>query len=827
MGLTKVPGGDGMSPPSALTLLMATLILLALLPCAKVNVNGFSSTVISSRAYNSVGGSHLLASSNRDNHNGDLGGSDERQVFNQLLSMDQRLGKLERSAAETLFDFYEPHLSSFSIKPGTAQALSVTSTCFSILSILSAPSVYSGKINADMKQESAGTTFDPVATVSLRSTIQALLSAEWREEDMFQVPLLLYTVLGSDTNRNLFKENMGENYASKVRKLVSAVLAARPKRRNGPSQQLSFYIMFLSAQAMAMMQSATTIRALASGTKPTNNMNVMQERTSNLPEEVLPEGASSQLYIGLERSTEVGFNELCRQLAYHTANDNGNFDIMRLAYSMLIYITSSRALTNSGTAGRELIPGDGPMVGTAIPPPNNQLIQAGLKTFFSYQESNGLWPKGQPIYKTFRKTGRNVGNAFVFSLDTLGSLLELLPSEMFRPYLFNLQKTLTWMEQHQIVEIIPEYCDPESGQCYGKPLRGWTSPHLLPETSPQAWSTAQTLTCVHKLRSVIQDLMHKDVMEEFGGIANEGLVKKASWDRLLDTDLSPPGAEESDASKITLKSILMDRVLVPFDGAEASSPTSVGAAYSTILFGPPGTAKTTICEAIADRLGWDFLVIDTSAFLADGLTNVASRIRYVFERLQRLQNCVILFDEIEEFCLDRERDGVGMESRMLTTAMLTAINNLRREKSSIFFMATNRLRALDAAITRPGRFDLQLFVGTPNLEAKVIQLRAKLDAMSITSKTTSGSDMRDESLEAYRAFLESVWEENGMFMNYLEGLQFAQSCADLVAASKGPGDQLLLTQEAMEALMKRQAAVMTVRGQLREEYRASMELSRW
>lgn len=90
--------------------------------------------------------------------------------------------------------------------------------------------------------------------------------------------------------------------------------------------------------------------------------------------------------------------------------------------------------------------------------------------------------------------------------------------------------------------------------------------------------------------------------------------------------------------------------------------------------------------------GWDFVVIDTSMFLKDGLSNVASRIRYVFERLQSLRRCVILFDEIEEFCLDRDNPNLSMESRMLTTAMLTAINDLRRTKQSIFFLATNRLR---------------------------------------------------------------------------------------------------------------------------------------
>ena len=34
---------------------------------------------------------------------------------------------------------------------------------------------------------------------------------------------------------------------------------------------------------------------------------------------------------------------------------------------------------------------------------------------------------------------------------------------------------------------------------------------------------------------------------------------------------------------------------------------------------------------------------------------------------------IILFDEIEEFCLDRENPALGRESRMLTTAMLTQV----------------------------------------------------------------------------------------------------------------------------------------------------------
>lgn len=214
-------------------------------------------------------------------------------------------------------------------------------------------------------------------------------------------------------------------------------------------------------------------------------------------------------------------------------------------------------------------------------------------------------------------------------------------------------------------------------------------------------------------------------------------------------------------------------------------------------------------------MGFDFLVIDTTAFLADGLTNVASRIRYVFSRLLVLRECVILFDEIEEFMLNRENSSISMESRMLTTSMLTAINDLRRTKQSVFFVATNRLRAFDSAITRPGRFDMQLFVGTPNLEARVIQFRNALP-----SQVTESS--RNTAIDEYCGFLQTVWFDDAMYMNYLEGLQFASACAALV--SNHP--DFKLDCEQMSTIFDRQAAVMTVRGPARDEYLAAMKLSR-
>jgi hypothetical protein len=72
----------------------------------------------------------------------------------------------------------------------------------------------------------------------------------------------------------------------------------------------------------------------------------------------------------------------------------------------------------------------------------------------------------------------------------------------------------------------------------------------------------------------------------------------------------------------------------------------------------------------------------------------------------------------------------------------------------------------------------------------------------------------------YGDFLAANWEDTAMFMNYLEGLQFAKACASVLSV------QGQLREEELERLLKTQAAVMTVRGQARAEFQASINLSR-
>ena len=498
-------------------------------------------------------------------------------TFDRMKNLDSRLETIEDVAPDFLLDYWEPNLKSFSIKPGTATRLSITSTCYSINAILE-----SGLHRFDNK-------FD------VGDMLKSLLYSEWREDDIYQVSLILLMSLRADDPSKSFLSGLDYQSSEKFCQLLPLVLKARPKRRFGTYQKLSGYILYLCCSVFSHLHD---------NTHRDSNGNLL---VGGLPSPIVPDGAASEISLALSRSAESSFNELCRQLAYREAGDRASFDVIQMIYSMLTYLKATTSL--QGTAGRELIPGMGPAIGTESVQLNKKLIESALAAFFGEQEESGLWDRGQPIYKSFRRQGRNIGNAYVYAVDPLASLLEILPAEDFRPYLPELEKTLKWIETQQSVEVNPDYCDPETGQCYGKSLRGWASPHLPPGSGPQAWSTAQTVCCVLNMRKTIRQLMHNDVLEEFNGIS---ISKKGptsdGWDRLLDSDLGSPANECR-----TIKCVLEQRVLVPFK--DSVSNPSIGAAYSTILFGSPGTAKTTVTEAVAEKMGWDFVVIDTAAFL--------------------------------------------------------------------------------------------------------------------------------------------------------------------------------------------------------------------
>ncbi len=137
-----------------------------------------------------------------------------------------------------------------------------------------------------------------------------------------------------------------------------------------------------------------------------------------------------------------------------------------------------------------------------------------------------------------------------------------------------------------------------------------------------------------------------------------------------------------------------------------------------ILYGPPGTGKTLLAKALAGEAGVPFYAVSGSDFVQIYAGLGAGRIRSLFKKAREHQKCVIFIDEID--ALGKKRDGMNGsdENDRTLNALLTEMSGFNENEGIIIIAATNRLDTLDEALLRPGRFDRQIEVGLPDVNAR-------------------------------------------------------------------------------------------------------------
>ena len=156
-----------------------------------------------------------------------------------------------------------------------------------------------------------------------------------------------------------------------------------------------------------------------------------------------------------------------------------------------------------------------------------------------------------------------------------------------------------------------------------------------------------------------------------------------------------------------------------------SQPIDDDHARSAILFGPPGTSKTTLIRSLADAIDWKYVEVHASHFVAEGLALVQKTADKIFKQLLELDHTVVLFDEIDELVRERdiEKDAFG---RFLTTSMLPKLAQLWDARKILYFVATNHINYFDSAIIRSHRFDALILVSPPSFAAKIEELEGLL-----------------------------------------------------------------------------------------------------
>ena len=158
-----------------------------------------------------------------------------------------------------------------------------------------------------------------------------------------------------------------------------------------------------------------------------------------------------------------------------------------------------------------------------------------------------------------------------------------------------------------------------------------------------------------------------------------------------------------------------------------------------LLVGPPGTGKTLLARAIAGEAGVPFFSISGSDFVEMFVGVGASRVRDMFEQGKKNAPCIIFIDEID--AVGRHRGaglGGGNDEREQTlNQLLVEMDGFEANEGVIIVAATNRPDVLDPALLRPGRFDRQVVVPSPDIigRDKILKVHTKKIKMDKSVKT--------------------------------------------------------------------------------------------
>ena len=168
------------------------------------------------------------------------------------------------------------------------------------------------------------------------------------------------------------------------------------------------------------------------------------------------------------------------------------------------------------------------------------------------------------------------------------------------------------------------------------------------------------------------------------------------------------GVDEAVAELRQLVDYLHDPA--PFQIAGARAPKGV------LLEGPPGTGKTLLARAVAGEAGVAFFAVSGSDFVETFAGLGPRRVRDLFARARKAKQAVVFIDEIDAIGRSRSSgDGSSATSERENTlnALLVEMNGFK-DSAIIVLAATNRSDMLDAALTRPGRFDRKVTVPAPD-----------------------------------------------------------------------------------------------------------------
>jgi hypothetical protein len=248
------------------------------------------------------------------------------------------------------------------------------------------------------------------------------------------------------------------------------------------------------------------------------------------------------------------------------------------------------------------------------------------------------------------------------------------------------------------------------------PQVGWCGDHAYGAPLVESWTSAIVLQSLLSLHELVQETKRRRILGTFTSTFPDdrewpGWLRWKKFRVTGEVDVKHP-----------VLSYLEEKVIKPIIADPRGLPPMKPRSVSVLLFGPPGTSKTTIVRAVADGLGWPIVTLSPGNFIERGLEFIEAQAKRVFDSLLELSRAVVIFDECDELFRDRSPLESTEQTRgitaFVTASMLPKLQELHDRGKVLFFICTNNFESMDPAVKRGGRIDHIIGVGSPDLESR-------------------------------------------------------------------------------------------------------------
>lgn len=123
-----------------------------------------------------------------------------------------------------------------------------------------------------------------------------------------------------------------------------------------------------------------------------------------------------------------------------------------------------------------------------------------------------------------------------------------------------------------------------------------------------------------------------------------------------------------------------------------------------LLYGPPGSGKSSIIQALAGHLDYNICILNLSE-----RTLTDDRLNHLMNHVP--DRSILLLEDIDAAFSERKQaDDQGYASGVTFSGLLNSLDGVASADERIIFMTTNHPEKLDPALIRPGRVDYKVLI---------------------------------------------------------------------------------------------------------------------